>query len=368
MLQVRALVIGDTRMTDDEPVYRFAAELLASGRLTVPSEPDRLFFDRAFMVNDGRYYGCYFLGWPFLMLPGLLLGVEGYANAVYAGLTVPALFLAARRLGGGGVARVAVVLFIASPMMMIGSATLLAHASCLAANSWALWLFLRTRDDACPLRVHAAFGFAVAAAFFIRPQTTVALAVPLAILWLASLRRVDDRARRLAAFGVPTAALAALFLWINDATTGSPFYPPYQRLLDYLVENSFRFGHIGSAMDMTVVGLNFEPQSALAILGSGLFRLNFALFGWPSSFLFLLPAVGAQRSRVPWVMFWTYVATHFFQIDNGIDAFGPVHFYEMALPVILLSALGAGRAHRWLLHHARASGAERSRASSSRSS
>ena len=55
-LAIRYLLLHEAPLTDDESAYRFAAELLARGRLWVPSPEMKIFFDQNFMINDGRLY------------------------------------------------------------------------------------------------------------------------------------------------------------------------------------------------------------------------------------------------------------------------------------------------------------------------
>ncbi len=98
---IRTFVLVGAPVTDDESTYRFSAQLLARGQLYAESPPEKFFFDRSFMINDGRFYTQYFLGWPALMLPFLLLGVSGLANAFFSAATAPAVFLVARRVAGG---------------------------------------------------------------------------------------------------------------------------------------------------------------------------------------------------------------------------------------------------------------------------
>ena len=43
-------------LTDDEGVYRFAAQILARGRLYLPTDPDAAFFSHGFVVDDGRTF------------------------------------------------------------------------------------------------------------------------------------------------------------------------------------------------------------------------------------------------------------------------------------------------------------------------
>src|SRR5262249_28644486 len=88
-LLLRHFLLRDGPLTDDESSYRFMAQLLASGRVRADSPPLKLFFDRAFMINDGHLYAAYFLGWPALMAPGVWFGAPDKMNALYAALTVP---------------------------------------------------------------------------------------------------------------------------------------------------------------------------------------------------------------------------------------------------------------------------------------
>jgi hypothetical protein len=62
-------VLRNTAITDDENVYDFMARLWVSGRLYAPSLPlaVRAFFDNQFVVNDGRWYGIYPPGHPFVL-------------------------------------------------------------------------------------------------------------------------------------------------------------------------------------------------------------------------------------------------------------------------------------------------------------
>ena len=54
--------------------YADFRELLADGRLWTASPPMPRFQDHPFLINDGRVYTHYFLGWPAQMLPDLWLG------------------------------------------------------------------------------------------------------------------------------------------------------------------------------------------------------------------------------------------------------------------------------------------------------
>ena len=120
----------------------------------------------------------YFLGWPALMSPGVFLKATGFMNALYSGLTIVPLFLIVRRLAGSRYAKLGIILYIASPMMMVGSATELSNTSCMLALSWMIWFFMRIWDDDSLLWAHLGFGVTIGVAFFIRPLTAMAIATP----------------------------------------------------------------------------------------------------------------------------------------------------------------------------------------------
>jgi hypothetical protein len=353
---VRLVVLRDAPLSDDESPYRFMAELLATGRLQAPSPPLKLFYDRPFMVNDGRLYAQYFVGWPALMAPGIWLGIGGYMNAVYSALTVPALFLTARRLAGPGSARLMVGVYLTAPMLMIGAATEMSHPSCLFALAWMGWFWLLSRDRDAPVWSHAGVAAAFGVAFFIRPSSALGAGLPVLACWLWGLRRLLP-ARRLAAvaaFAAPAVTLALLFLAVNQAQTGSAFKPAYIREAEYARENQYRFTNwsvrSGYVETTPVVHFDFTRSwtDHVAYTGLALLRFNFALFGWPSSLLFVLLAPAGGPGGVLIASFVSFCLVHLAVLNPGLDTFGPHHYFELAWPVLLLSALGLARTARRL--------------------
>ncbi len=108
-------------------------------------------------------------------------------NAVYAALTVPALFLATRRLAGPLAARACAALFVASPMLMIAAATEMSNTTCFAALAWMLASYLYARDDArASLLPHAGVGLFFGIAVLIRPPSAFGAGLPCP-------RRLGDR-------------------------------------------------------------------------------------------------------------------------------------------------------------------------------
>jgi hypothetical protein len=342
---IRTFVLQFTPLTDDEAIYRFTSDLIASGSIAAPRPPEHLFWDRAFMVIDHHMYGQYFLGWPAVLAAFTRLGLEELAGCLCAALTVPPLYLSSRRLGGPLAARVTAALFVLSPMLMIGSATLMSHASCLCANAWAFWFFLRAREPASKAWESGGFALLVSVAFFIRPFTTVALCAGLVILWLAGVEKGRAKLPKLTLFGLISGAMATLFLLANYELTGHPLYVPYQRAMHYVIENQYRFGYFGPEADLQVVGLAFHEGTFAKWLGS-LLRYSYAIGGWPIGFLFL-PFARGRKISVVWLMLVSYIGFHVLTTDGGVDPFGPPHFYELSLPFLMLSGNGVSQLQAW---------------------
>jgi hypothetical protein len=346
---IRALVLRGAPLTDDESAYRFMAEVLASGRLWVDSPPLKEFFDRVFMINDGRMYGQYFIGWSALMVPGVYVGATGYMNALYAALAVPALYGVVRRLAGPSAARVATLLYLASPMLMVGSATEMSHPSCLTALAWSYYCLLRGRERPQAWWTHAGVAFSFGVAFLIRPTSALGVGLPVLVAWLWTTMRAPaaPRARALVAFGVPAVVLAGVFFGVNVAQNGSPFVTSYARMQVYMKEVGYE--NVGWSAASPPSSLNDyllpnrNVRKALAGTSVALARLVYDLFATPVTLMLVGFAWALRPARLAWLSAACFVGIHFFAPDSGVDTFGPVHYYELALPLLLLCGVGFAR-------------------------
>jgi hypothetical protein len=144
-------------------------------------------------------------------------------------------------------------------------------------------------------------------------------------------------------FGAPAAAFGGLFLTTLWLQTGSPWLTGYARYGQYVAENGYSFTTSGPALPSVSIFIHLLASVLKTALG--LFRLNFDLFGWPSSFALAVLAFPQMKgdTRVLWAMVASALVFFSFQTDWGIDSFGPVHSFELSLPILVLSALGARR-------------------------
>lgn len=350
-LAIQASVLRYAPVTDDETSYWFAAELLASFRLWVPSPPMKLFFDNAFLLNDGKMYSQYFLGWPFLLAWGVKLGVPWLVNPALSGATAIGMFLLARRWWGSGWGRVAVVLYLVSPLTMVGAATMMSHTAAIFALTWLLYWVERLQDSARP-GASALVAFLFCLAFWTRPAVGLGLGAPLLVLWLLRAWRMPgaERWKHALAFVFVALPLGALFLLANQEMNGSPWQTGYHAAARYAEANGYRFVSFGPSQVKRDAFLYFFTDTSW-VLAAGrlvlaLFRLSLDSFGWPLGFVFVFLARGTP-ARWLFAASVSFCIAHLPVADPGVDTFGPVHYSELMLPLVLLSTGGLRTFWQW---------------------
>src|SRR5438094_1276126 len=121
---------------------RWHDRMLLAGRIFLRPEQHREFFS-SFGVQDdnGRWFSQFPLGGPLVIATGMALGVPWLVNPLLAGLTARNLHRFLSRAYDDVTARVATILFAASPFVLIMRASELNHAPTLALLALALaWL------------------------------------------------------------------------------------------------------------------------------------------------------------------------------------------------------------------------------------
>lgn len=128
----------------DEWCYLLQAEIFSQGRLSVPSPPQREFFEVGWMINNGRFYTQHPPGWPLVLAPGVLVGAPWLVNPLLGGLTLLVLCLLGKHMYGDiRVGGMAALLTLMSPFFLFNSASYWAHPSSLLALSLSLLGFVR---------------------------------------------------------------------------------------------------------------------------------------------------------------------------------------------------------------------------------
>ncbi|MCX6354738.1 MAG: glycosyltransferase family 39 protein [Candidatus Aureabacteria bacterium] len=374
----------------DSSVYLFQAKMHADGMffLPPPSFIDSVNFE--FMVNrDGKWYGKYPPGHPFVLTLGILAdrAYSLYASSGTYVRTPPAIDLPggrwlrmplqelaflqslrkvaqpdgyipempwieppllgvfsllllvvfARKLFSFPVAVLSSIFAVASPFFVFLAASFMSHITCLLALLIFFYLLLRMEEGG---RKSFAFwaGCALGWAFLTRPLSAVAVAVPW-IAWQAT--RIFRKGRRwecvkrLIVIGIGVAIPCGFQLWYNYHLTGDPWLPPF------VASNMFDkigFGeHIAS-------GHTFAR--GMTILENTLFYLFDNLFGWPHYFtlvFIMIPFVVASEDKRDWLLLASGVGisvAYICYFARIREHFGPRYWFE-AMPVyIILSARG----------------------------
>jgi hypothetical protein len=333
---VRYGLLKDAPISDDEHAYAFMGQLFASGRIYVPSLPTPLrpFLDNQFIINDGKMYGIYFPGHPAALAIGERLNIMSWVPTISAALTVPLAFAVARRIFDLRTALTTLPLLLVSPYFLFPSATLLAHSTAAVLLLAFVYSVLRLRETPDRFRWWIVGAVALSWAVLTRPFSAPIFAVPWLVwlggdVWRGRSGRVIGGAIVFCLIG---ASALGLLLAYQYALSGSPFVSGYQT-----------FSH---TYNVNLVGITLEALPPLPSIHEFMFalaRINFWLFGWPASLLLIVFCrrnAGGRRLLASVV----YVLLLYGAITAGsIHPVGPVHYSELAVPLVILSASGLER-------------------------
>jgi hypothetical protein len=321
----------------DSLAYMLQARWISHGSLEgeISAHQDRVQIPYTYL-SDGRWLPHYPPGWPLLLAAGIPTGHHWLVAPLLGALLVVLIFLLGRETGGPAVGLAAAAIALVSPLTRLLSGSMLSHAAAGTAVAAVLWLGLLARRTASwPAAVAA--GCCTAWVFAIRPLTAVAVALPLALYFLAGF---DDRdgptgLRRVAAVWFGAAALGSVPVLVGNATiTGDPFSFPY------------------SLAGRSMVGLEhlaFGIRNLDAMMASGWHQL----FGWsvgpwwvgttvPLAFA-VIPFL-ARRARgsdlVLAAVVVSVVLAHLGTRGHGLHGFGPRYHFEALAALFVLTARG----------------------------
>jgi hypothetical protein len=205
-------------VVQDEMSYVLQAQIFARGTWALPSPQIPRFWEQMHVLVEPAVASKYFPGHALVMTIGALIGWLPLMPLLLQSTVGALLFVLARRVSSGGVALVAWILWLFSPMVLYFGASYYSEATtttCWLAGWYAL-LEWRTHRRA---RWLAAVAFFVGWDAITRPLTGLAYAIPVAVVVLWDVVR-DRRWRDLAiAALVGCAVLAVLPVW-SVRTTG----------------------------------------------------------------------------------------------------------------------------------------------------
>lgn len=341
-LLVHTLVINGYWVTDDEEAYQFSARLLAQGKLFIESYPEKEFFDRQFVVNNGRMFTQYFLGWPALMVPGVWLRQDWLINPILSGVTVYPFFHVIKHYTSSGGARFATFFYLLSPLLLIGAATKHSHTSCMLFLWLMLWSWIQWQKSGRKGWL-ALVSLCFSIAFFIRPTSTMGIGAPVLLVAAISTLRKDhfSTLTRLAFLAAPCLVLGAAFLCVNKAQNGEYLKVAYQSYEEWHWSEDRLFATSSDQRPASVgPAQGGDLNRGIATSGIALHRINSDLFGWPMSLIFVVAASFFLRNKMIWAMVPCYLGFHWFITNVGVGVYAPMHYIELTIPFLILTAQG----------------------------
>lgn len=336
----------------DEPIYRFQAEMLLDGKLTLSAAEQQHFF-RPWLsgpVGD-RIVMAFSPGWPAVLavsrlFTGSMLTAVGLAAA---GAAMACYLFARELLGDRRAALVGAFMLALSPMFLVLGGTYLNYVFALGLELTAAWMLLRgLRTGGRGWLVGA--GLAAGFAFVTRPYDAVLVAGLLGAyaLWT---RRVEPATtvRRLgwvAAGGLPFVAATLVY---NAAVCGDPLEFPTQAQSGG--EARFFFGYRSLAPG--IAGYDYTPARALHSLWSNLHPtptwfagslVGIALAGYGLHLVWrrdrrAAVLLSAMTALFPlgYLLWWASTLT----VAGALHGLGPHYYLPMFVPLAILAGVAA---------------------------
>ena len=227
----------------DEVGYQFQSKIFLLGKLFVksPCAPDA--FNYPHIINNGKWYSQYPPGYPFLLMPFVLVGLPWLLNPIFAFLSIIVFYFLGRELYNEKVGLLTALFGTLSIWFLLMSSTMMAHTSCVFFISTfilGLWRLIKL-----PSVTHALIaGFGWGAAFLIRPYSTVLISLPFFIYYFIRLLRNFRKEIKFAlVLGIVLVLSVSTLMAYNYLTNGDPFRLGYIEL--YGPQHEVGFGSTG---------------------------------------------------------------------------------------------------------------------------
>jgi hypothetical protein len=329
---IGTLIFQDFPYSGDEWSYFFQAQIFSRGHLQVDSPTPPRFFDVWAMVNDGKFYAWAPPGWPFLLMPGIILGVPWLVNPVAGALTLLIVYRLGRLVYNRVVSLLALVFMLFSPFFLLHSASYFAHPSSLLFIILFVFFYAKGIESKASRDLLLA-GLCGSMSFLIRPFDQVAVFSPLGAYLLVLALRREVAVRQLVWFGMSHALGVLLMLAYNYLQTGNPLTMGYH------------VGYGGSLFDPYLRGRQFIPEYFLHLL---VWTFPFVpMLAFIYSIYSIWPGAMQKKSLIEqrWdvlllliflsnVFWYAFVPFHFWV------GYGPRYYYGSFFAVALLGARG----------------------------
>ncbi len=346
----------------DELSYAFSAKLYASGHSVLKTVVEPGFYIGHMQIVSPEFiYSKYSPGNSLTLAIGYVLGIPSIFPLLMAALTSVIFYFVAKEVYDTQTAKIAALICISSPFFILTSQTLLSEVSNLFYLSLFSLFFIRTSKEQRLLNPLIA-GACLGMAFITRMSTTPAYAIPYVILAVFSVffnLRFDGRTVRLKTtvrwdkltkYAIFTIVFIVIFLGqlrYNQVMTDDPFLLPFQKYdqMDKLIFKLHeRCGDstISECLKNTLIERYYHHTSR------NLYALYQTATGWPFLSLIFLAIALTSTKKSKWDLVFLVSALsmmllYSFYYYAGALLTGPIYWYEMLLPVVILISRGVLR-------------------------
>ncbi len=322
-------VFLQTPLFEDEFSYLFQSEILANGKLYAQSPPCLQFFTKPHIINNGKWYSKYTIGWPLLLVPGVLIGFPIIIPALFSAGGLILIYYLVKEISNKSLtAVIAVFLTLFSPFYLLEGDTFFTHTPSAFFILLCLLCILKLRGENS-FKYAVTGGLAAGMAVFIRPGDTVIVLMgmlPLIAYIIMETKEKTEKLKYLTVSSLMFFLVMGILLWTNKVQNGSPFllgfnvYDPFDKIGFGVVEHTPIKGVWNLLLSSFLMAFWTVPLTSLGLF-PGLFRKN------KISLLLLIPAL-----LVP--------IFYFFFFSLGAVGFGARYYFLEFLLLIPLTAEG----------------------------
>ena len=334
---------------EDEFAYLWQANVIAKGKLTLPSPDYPTKFLVPFVIDHlGERFGKYPLGWPVMLSLAIRIGVRNWINPILAGLAIWLVYQLGKKVANEAVGLISAIFLGTSPIFLIQAGTLLSHiwSLVLATGFMLFWLdAIQQKDNLKDWWKAVISGLCLGLVGLTRPLTMVGLSIPFLIQGLILMARGNKPQRyKILLAGVAAFTLASThFVW-QLALTGDLMTNPYTLWWPY---DKFGFGP-----GYGVLPDGHTPLQAYLNTKHSIHAGLSDLFGWGMlSWIFLpLGLIGSWKYRKVYLLSGVFLSLVIIYSGYWVGArlLGPRYYFEALPGLVILTALGISWLAGWL--------------------
>jgi 4-amino-4-deoxy-L-arabinose transferase-like glycosyltransferase len=339
-LVVQQLFFDGIPHVTDETSHWFQAKLFSQGRFSaeVPPCPEHFFQHNVVMTTDGRWFSKYPPGQALWLTLGIWLGSPQVMMPLVSGLGLLAFISLVRIFYDERTAFWSGIAWVISPQIILLSASYMSHMTCLTSVLWACLCLVKSCRH---IKRMPSFGWALLSglcwgfAVLIRPQDAFLSALVIFLILIWTKKRWQDWIALLSTLAIGALPALAFLIYRNQNLFGNPwalgYYLPPDSLIYPMIKDTFGFTQ------------QHTPVRAATFFLWSMYRLNFAVLGWPVSVLglfFVCLDRKFSRSNI-WLIISLFPSIIFYFMHSYYGFEYEARYYLfMVPPLIVLSIRG----------------------------